>query len=112
MKKTLLILVALLLTSIYSICNAQTVGEKNVKIEKGTSEEVSEIRPRIPYEVPITCIYSNASLFFTFGEDLGEVEITVTHQATGANATYRYDSVWGSAVVAASPDSGTYLIGI
>ena len=98
----------------FSVVSAWAGDEtgKNVEIHKGTIEDNNVVRPRIPADVPMTCTYSNASLFFTFLEDLGEVEITVTHQATGANATCRYDSVWGSAVVAASPDSGTYLIEI
>lgn len=111
MKRMLLFLCMFMSFSVVSTWAGDETG-KNVEIEKGEVKNEITTLPRIPYEVPITCTYSNASLFFTFLEDLGEVEIKVTHQATGANATYRYDSVWGSVVVPASSESGSYLIEI
>ena len=110
--KKIILLFALLLASVNSILSANGSEDKNILIEKGNSIDPSEIQPRSLVNVPIYCIYNGGFLYFTFLENLGEVEITVTNQSTGANATYKYDSAYGCIVVGTSSDSGTYLIGI
>ena len=111
MKRMLLFLCMFMSFSVVSTWAGDETG-KNVEIEKGEVKNEITTLPRIPYEVPITCTYSNASLFFTFLEDLGEMEITVTNPSIGVVSVSEYDSAYGSVVVAASPDSGTYLIEI
>lgn len=110
MKKGLLILVALLLVGIHSVCNAQTTENKSIIIKKGTPIEIPKIEPRTP--VSIICTYNDGTLLFTFYEDLGEVEITVTHSSMGNVSVSEYDSDYGCVVVPASSDSGSYLIEI
>lgn len=110
MKKGLLILVALLLVGIHSVCNAQTTENKSIIIKKGTPIEIPKIEPRTP--VSIICTYNDGTLHFTFYEDLGEVEITVTHSSMGNVSVSEYDSDYGCVVVPASSDSGSYLIEI
>ena len=110
MKKGLLILVALLLVGIHSVCNAQTAESKSIKIEKGTSIEIPKIEPRTP--VSITCTYSGGTLHFTFLEDLGEMEIRVINQSLGVISTSECDAMNGSVVVPVSSESGSYLIEI
>lgn len=110
MKKGLLILVALLLVGIHSVCNAQTTENKSIIIKKGTPIEIPKIEPRTP--VSIICTYNDGTLHFTFYEDLGEVEITVIHSSMGNVSVSEYDSDYGCVVVPASSDSGSYLIEI
>lgn len=110
MKKGLLILVALLLVGIHSVCNAQTTENKSIIIKKGTPIEIPKIEPRTP--ISIICTYNDGTLHFTFYEDLGEVEITVTHSSMGNVSVSEYDSDYGCVVVPASSDSGSYLIEI
>ena len=110
MKKGLLILVALLLVGIHSVCNAQTAESKSIKIEKGTSIEIPKIEPRTP--VSITCTYNDGTLHFTFLENLGEMEITVTNPSIGVVSVSEYDSAYGSAAVPVSSENGSYLIEI
>ena len=110
MKKTLLILVALLLASVSSVWSAESLEDKDIKIEKGNSKDLSTTRPRSLIEVPITCNYNNGFLYFTFLEDLGEVEITVTYYSTGATSVCEYNTAMGSVVVSVPTTSGDYRI--
>lgn len=81
-----------------------------VEISKGQVEEHNKIRPRTP--VSITCSYNDGTLYFTFLEDLGETQITVTPQFLGEVTTYVCDTINGSAIVGVSSASGYYLIEI
>ena len=111
MKKMLLFLCMHLSLSVVIAWAGDETG-KVVEIEKGEVKNEITTLPRIPYEVPIVCTYSNAALFFTFLENMGEVEITVTHLSMGIVATSEYDSAYGCVVVPASSESGIYLIEI
>lgn len=110
--KTLFILIALLATNIHPICSAVSQDEKNIVIEKGSSKDPDQVRPRTPVLIPITCIYNDGTLHFTFLEDLGEMEITVTNPSMGVVSVSEYDSAYGSVAVPASSESGSYLIEI
>ena len=112
MKKTLFILIALLLTSVGTIWGNEESENKSVIINKDTSKDLNKERPRSLIEVPITCTYQDGILFFTFLDDLGETEITVTHQSLGVVSASENDSAYGSVVVPASSESGSYLIEI
>lgn len=110
MKKTLFILIALLAISIHPIFSATNLDEKNILIEKGSSKDPDKIRPRTP--VSITCSYNEGTLYFTFLEDLGEMEITVTNPSMGVVSVSEYDSAYGSVAVPVSSENGSYLIEI
>lgn len=112
MKKTVFILVSLLLTSVGTIWSTENVENNNVIINKGGSRDLSKEFPRSLIEVPITCTYQNGFLFFTFMEDLGEVEISVTNLSTGAEIFDEIDSFCGNALLEVSESSGEYQIEI
>lgn len=91
------------------------IGDEKVKpieIEKGEIKKPNEILPRIPVIVPITCSYNDGTLYFTFLEDLGEMQITVTNPSIGVVSVSEYDSAYGNVVVPVSSESGRYLIEI
>lgn len=112
MKKVLFILTVLLLSNMNFVWSTMSSGDNNIIINKDTPKDSDKERPRDLLQVPITCMYQEGSLCFTFYEDLGELEITVTNQSTGATTTYPYDAVSGSVVVGVSNESAPYLIEI
>ena len=111
MKKVLISLCIFLSLSISSVW-AGDEKVKPIEITKGETVDHNEDRPRDLLQVPITCMYQDGFLCFTFYEDLGELEITVTNQSTGATTTYPYDAASGSVVVGVSNESAPYLIEI
>ena len=112
MKKVLFILTVLLLSNMNFVWSTMSSGDNNIIINKDTPKDSDKERPRDLLQVPITCMYQEGSLCFTFYEDLGELEITVTNQSTGATTTYPYDAASGSVVVGVSNESAPYLIEI
>lgn len=112
MKKTLFVLITLLLVGVGTIWSTENSEGKNIKIEKGNPQEIPEVQPRDLIATPIFCTYNNATLFFSFLEDLGELDIIVTNLSTGATTTYPYDAASGSVVVGVSNESAPYLIEI
>ena len=111
MKRFVLILCALFFVQFSNIIRAEE--QRNILIvKKKDSEDVPKQRPRDLIQVPIACFYSNGSLFFTFMEDLGELEISVTNLDTGAEIIDEIDSFGGSAVLEVSESSGEYQIEI
>ena len=94
------------------VWSTMSSGDNNIIINKDTPKDSDKERPRDLLQVPITCMYQEGSLCFTFYEDLGELEITVTNQSTGATTTYPYDAASGSVVVGVSNESAPYLIEI
>lgn len=112
MKKVLLALIALLSVSFNPVLSSVNSENKEVKIDKGSSKDPNKVQPRNLIQVPIACFYSNGSLFFTFMEDLGEVEISVTNLSTGAEIFDEIDSFCGNALLEVSESSGEYQIEI
>lgn len=112
MKKVLFILTVLLLSNMNYVWSTMSSGDNNIIINKDTPKDSDKERPRDLLQVPITCMYQEGSLCFTFYEDLGELEITVTNQSTGTTTIYPYDGVSGSVVVGVSNESAPYLIEI
>ena len=87
--------------------------QRNILIvKKKDSEDVPKQRPRDLIQVPIACFYSNGSLFFTFMEDLGELEISVTNLDTGTEIFDEIDSFCGNALLEVPESSGEYQIEI
>ena len=112
MKKVLFILTVLLLSNMNFVWSTMSSGDNNIIINKDTPKDSDKERPRDLLQVPITCMYQEGSLCFTFYEDLGELEITVTNQSTGTTTIYPYDAASGSVVVGVSNESAPYLIEI
>ena len=112
MKKLILILITILSVGIESVWSTKAEGNRSIKIEKGSPIKVPDSQPRDLIQVPIACFYSDGSLFFTFMEDLGELEISVTNLDTGAEIIDEIDSFGGSAVLEVSESSGEYQIEI
>ena len=111
MKKFVLILCALFFVQFSNIIRAEE--QRNILIvKKKDSEDVPKQRPRDLIQVPIACFYSNGSLFFTFMEDLGELEISVTNLDTGAEIFDEIDSFCGNALLEVPESSGEYQIEI
>ena len=112
MKKTLFVLITLLLVGVGTIWSTENSESKNIIINKDTSKDLDKDRPRDLIVVPVFCTYNNATLFFSFLEDLGELDIIVTNLSTGSTSIYEYDSAFGSVVFGVSSNSGAYLIRI
>ena len=111
MKRLLIFLSLVLSINTLTLWSANDLvnDSKDVVLEKKKKEKP---RPRDLIQVPISCFYSDGSLFFTFMEDLGEVEITVTNQNIGAVFFDEIDTFGGSAVLETSTASGIYQIQI
>ena len=90
-----------------NLCKRNNIEIPNIKIPR---IEIPKIEPRTP--VSITCTYNDGTLHFTFLEDLGEMEITVTNPSIGVVSVSEYDSAYGSVVVPVSSENGSYLIEI
>lgn len=85
--------------------------DKTVSVELKKGRPTTDDRhPRTL--IPITCVYVNGVVHFTFLADLGEMEITVTNPSIGVVSVSEYDSAYGSVVVPVSSESGRYLIEI
>ena len=110
MKKVLLLLLVLLSVNVHMVWSADSL--KDVKIRKENPKDIGNERPRSLIQVPISCFYSDGSLFFTFMEDLGELEISVTNLDTGAEIIDEIDSFGGNAVLEVPESSGEYQIEI
>ena len=111
MKRFVLILCALFFVQFSNIIRAEE--QRNILIvKKKDSEDVPKQRPRDLIQVPIACFYSNGSLFFTFMEDLGELEINVTNLDTGTEIFDEIDSFCGNALLEVPESSGEYQIEI
>ena len=111
MKRFVLILCALFFVQVSNIIRAEE--QRNILIvKKKDSEDVPKQRPRDLIQVPIACFYSNGSLFFTFMEDLGELEINVTNLDTGTEIFDEIDSFCGNALLEVPESSGEYQIEI
>ena len=111
MKKFVLILCALFFVQFSNIIRAEE--QRNILIvKKKDSEDVPKQRPRDLIQVPISCFYSEGTLFFTFMEDLGELEISVTNLDTGAEIFDEIDSFCGNALLEVPESSGEYQIEI
>lgn len=111
MKRFVLILCALFFVQFSNIIRAEE--QRNILIvKKKDSEDVPKQCPRDLIQVPIACFYSNGSLFFTFMEDLGELEINVTNLDTGTEIFDEIDSFCGNALLEVPESSGEYQIEI
>lgn len=111
MKRVLLILCMLFSLSVSSVL-ADNGNSKPVEMHKGGAKDPNKVQPRDLIQVPIACFYSDGSLFFTFMEELGELEISVTNLSTGAEIIDEIDSFCGNALLEVPESSGEYQIEI
>ena len=112
MKKILGLLALLISLQMFAKVTADGVMDDktvNVELEKG-NPTIDDRHPRTL--IPLTCMYQEGSLCFTFYEDLGELEITVTNPSIGVVSVSEYDSAYGSVAVPVSSENGSYLIEI
>ena len=111
MKKVIVFLILLLSVNTSSLWSANELANdsNDVVLRK---KDRDNPRPRMPEYVPIACFYSDGSLFFTFMEDLGELEISVTNLNTGVEIIDEIDSFCGNALLEVSESSGEYQIEI
>ena len=100
------------MANVNSAWSLENSVSKDVKIKKERPKDPNEVRPRTPVLIPITSIYNDGTLHFTFLEDLGEMEITVTNPSMGVVSVSEYDSAYGSVAVPVSSENGSYLIEI
>ena len=111
MKKVIVFLILLLSVNTSSLWSANELANdsNDVVLRK---KDRDNPRPRMPEYVPIACFYSDGSLFFTFMEDLGELEISVTNLNTGVEIIDEIDSFCGNALLEVPESSGEYQIEI
>ena len=79
-------------------------AEKDVKLEKGDSSN-KDTHPRTL--IPIICVYVDGEVQLTLLEDLGEMTLTVTNQATSEQW-----SAENALTLQVSTATGTYLVQI
>ena len=81
MYKILVFLMMLVSLQMYGgTTSVDAQAEKDVKLEKGNSDK----KDRYPRTlIPIVCVYVDGEVQLTLLDDLGEMTLTVTNQATG-----------------------------
>jgi len=76
--KTILVTLALVL----SIVAKGESNNKQIPIELVKTEKKETIVPRTPSYIPIECIYNYGTLEFSFFEDLGNINVSITNLTT------------------------------
>lgn len=105
MYKILVFLMMLVSLQMYGgTISVDAQAEKDVKLEKGNSDK-KDRHPRTL--IPIVCVYVDGEVQLTLLEDLGELTLTVTNQATGEQW-----SAENALVLQTSTATGTYLVQI
>ena len=108
MSKILLLLMSLFSLQMYGGTVSMDVQEKeevDVKLEKGEPYKDVDTHPRTL--IPIVCVYVDGEVQLTLLEDLGEMTLTVTNQATGEQW-----SAMNALRLQTSTVTGTYLVQI
>ena len=108
MSKILLLLMSLFSLQMYGGTVSMDVQEKeevDVKLEKGEPYKDVDTHPRTL--IPIVCVYVDGEVQLTLLEDLGEMTLTVTNQATG-----EHWSAMNALRLQTSTASGTYFVEI
>ena len=107
MKKILGLLMMLISLQMYggtASVDAQEKKPVNIELEKGHSSN-KDTYPRTL--IPIVCVYVDGEVRLTLLEDLGEMTLTVTNQATG-----EHWSAMNALRLQTSTASGTYFVEI
>lgn len=108
MNKILLLLMSLFSLQMYGGTVSMDVQEKeevDVKLEKGEPYKDVDTHPRTL--IPIVCVYVDGEVRLTLLEDLGEMTLTVTNQATSEQW-----SAENALTLQTSTATGTYLVQI
>lgn len=106
MKKVLLILMTLFSFNVLFV-SGMVMERKNIPLEEGEEVDDKTDRPRTPALIPILCYYDNGMVSLEPLADLGEVQLTVTNQATGEQ--WSTSNNW---MLETSTANGVYLVGI
>ena len=107
MRRILLLLMMLVSLQIFAGTandDVQTKDVTDVKLEKGEPDK-KDTYPRTL--IPIVCVYVDGEVQLTLLEDLGEMTLTVTNQATGEQW-----SAMNALRLQTSTVTGTYLVQI
>lgn len=107
MKKILGLLMMLISLQMYggtASVDAQEKKPVNIELEKGHSSN-KDTYPRTL--IPIVCVYVDGEVRLTLLEDLGEMTLTVTNQATS-----EHWSAMNALRLQTSTASGTYFVEI
>ena len=105
MYKILVFLMMLVSLQMYGgTTSVDAKAEKDVKLEKGDSSN-KDTHPRTL--IPIICVYVDGEVQLTLLEDLGEMTLTVTNQATSEQW-----SAENALTLQVSTATGTYLVQI
>lgn len=107
MKKILMLLTLMLSLQCFAGAtqsNEQDERPTNVRLEKGDAESSNKYPRSL---IPITCVYVDGTVQLTILENLGEIELFVTNQATGEQW-----STVNNWVLQASTANGVYLVEI
>ena len=107
MKKLLFLLVIMFSFGVSNVQGMVMDKEEIVIVEKGNEENNASDRPRTATFVPLECYYDNGVVSLELLANLGEVQLTVTNQATGEQ--WRTEINW---VLQTSTANGVYLVEI
>lgn len=110
MKKLLLLVLTMLIGFGVFAGNEDEEMPNPVPIVPGEYSDTTKIQPRSL--VPITCYYIGDEVVLGFLYDLGEVEADVTSQTTGEQWLAYGDAADGELRIAASSESGSYVVRI
>lgn len=112
-KKSLVLLLMLLMVSTTRVLGMNTYSENSQKedvvLQEKDSWENSEL-PRSLDRLIWTCYYENGSVFLNVPFELGIVTLTVTNLATGEVWNYRQESGFGWIVLPTSQVQGYYQV--
>lgn len=111
MKKLLLILSILCMAAIESWSGNNSPQIPIVIIE---SSQEDGLNHRSPETTPISACYEDfiSSVYMTFSQNLGVLDITITNLTDGTYADYEVDSSLGSAILPISGNEGFYTLDI
>ena len=104
--KTILVTLALVL----SIVAKGESNNKQIPIELVKTEKKETIVPRTPSYIPIECIYNYGTLEFSFFEDLGNINVSITNLTTGFVETTTIDTSCGGIRIDVSNSFGEYIV--
>ena len=109
MKKLLLILSILCMAAIESWSGNNSPQIPIVIIE---SSQEDGLNHRSPETTPISACYEDfiSSVYMTFSQNLGVLDITITNLTDGTYADYEVDSSLGSAILPISGNAGIYNV--
>ena len=112
-KKSLVLLLMMLMTSTSIVFGMNTYSEdsqkEDVVLDEKKSWDKSEF-PRSNNSIIWTCYYENGVIYLNVPFEIGSVTLTVTNLATGETWNYRQESGSGWIVLPTSQSQGNYQV--